>query len=780
MNPLKPKIRLAVVSPFLDKRHGSERIITEWLSNLPGEFEIHVYSQHVEDLDRSRFTLHRIPKLPGPHLFNFLWWLAANRFRRYWDQRVRGLRYDLVFSSGTNCLDADAICVHIVFAEYLRQVATSMQFGKNSLWEWPRLLHRKIYYGVALAMERRTYRNDQTSLVACSHKSAEELKKYYAREERIPVLHLGLDHGIFNTAARSALRESARKELQLPPEQFTLILVGNDWRNKGVPALLAALAELRDLEIGLLIVTREDSPSCRQLIAEKKLSDRVVLLPPRKDIEFYYAAADAYAGPSLQDSYGIPPAEAMACGLPVIVSTAAGVSEIVTNGEDGMILDDPTNIAKLAAIIRRLYENKEFCKQLGKKASETARRYTWESNGRDLAAILRRNLSKKVRLCGADANAGIMTEHMRAKRKVLVLAPSLKSVGGVQNYTRTLIDALQVVLGKKLVRVIAVSSDPVVKDNQNLALPGPVKLRFFLSALATAIAWSPDLMICAHVGLAPAARLIQKIRRVPYWVVLYGIEVWGDLSTSKRNALRAAQRQVAITRFTLDATIARHGIEGNGELILPPTLPKARRSSPQPDRLAPNGAMSPIVLTVGRMAASERYKGHDIMLEAWPSVLRRVPNAVYWIVGGGDDRQRLESRAHDLCIAESVHFAGPVSDDELDVWYDRCCVFAMPARTELNANVPRGEGFGIVFLEAMAHGKPVVGPAIGAPAEFIRSGEHGLLVDPAESSEVAVALIELLEDPARARRMGNAGREWVLHEFVFDRFCERLRDALQE
>src|ERR1700732_937270 len=197
-----------------------------------------------------------------------------------------------------------------------------------------------------------------------------------------------------------------------------------------------------------------------------------------------------------------------------------------------------------------------------------------------------------------------MTEHVRAKRKVLVLAPSLQSVGGVQNYTRTLIDALQVVLGKELVRVVAVSSDPVVKDNQNLALPLRAKLRFFLSALATAIFWSPDLMICAHVGLAPAAHLIQKIRRVPYWVVLYGIEVWGDLPASKRNALRAAQRHVAITRFTLDATIARHGGEGNGELILPPTLPKRPQSSPQADCLASNPAASPVVLTVGRMAAS--------------------------------------------------------------------------------------------------------------------------------------------------------------------------------
>jgi len=396
MTPIKPKIRVAVVSPFLDKRHGSERIITEWLAHLPDEFELHIYSQHVDDLDPSRYTLHRIPKLPGPHLFNFLWWIAANRFSRYWDKRFRGLRHDLVFSSGANCLDANATCVHIVFTEYLRRVASSIQLGRNSLREWPRLLHRKIYYWVALAMEQRAYKNRETALVVYSHKSADELKGYYEREEPIPVLHLGLDHGIFNTAARSALREAARKELQLAQGRFTLILVGNDWRNKGLPALLDALAELQDLEVGLLVVTSEDSSSCRQLIAEKKLSDRVSLLPPRKDVEFYYAAADAYAGPSLQDSYGMPPAEAMACGLPVIVSAAAGVSEIVTNGEDGMILDDPTDGAKLAAIIRHLYQDRELCNRLGAKAAQTALKYTWERNGRELALIFHEIVQRRA------------------------------------------------------------------------------------------------------------------------------------------------------------------------------------------------------------------------------------------------------------------------------------------------------------------------------------------------------------------------------------------------
>jgi glycosyltransferase involved in cell wall biosynthesis len=390
----KPKI--AVVSPFLDKRHGSERIIVEWLSNLSDEFQIHLYSQQVEDFDRSKFTWHRIPKLPGPHLFNFLWWLAANRLWRYWDQRFRGLRHDLVFSSGANCLDADAICVHIVFAEYVRQVRPEMNFACNPIREWPRLLHRKLYYGISVFMENRAYKTRETALIVNSRKTAGGLKQFFGRTDRIPIVYLGLDHNVFNSAVREKFRELARCTLEIPRNQFTFILVGNDWRNKGVPVLLNALAELRELRIALLIVTDEDLSACRRLVTEKGLDDRVVFLPPRKDIEFYYAAADAYAGPSLQDAYGMPPAEAMACGLPVIVSAAAGVSEIVTNGVDGMILDDPKDASKLATMIRRLYEDQEFRDRLGVKAAETARQYTWERNGRELSAIFDEIVRRKA------------------------------------------------------------------------------------------------------------------------------------------------------------------------------------------------------------------------------------------------------------------------------------------------------------------------------------------------------------------------------------------------
>src|SRR5579872_1646729 len=134
--------RLAVVSPFVDKRHGTERPVAEWLNRAAEVFEIHVYSQKVEDLDLCRITLHRIPKVPGPHLFNYLWWFIANHLWRAWGKRFRGVRPDLVYTPGINCLDADVISVHIMFAELLRRNLTAMRFRNHSVGEWPRLMHR--------------------------------------------------------------------------------------------------------------------------------------------------------------------------------------------------------------------------------------------------------------------------------------------------------------------------------------------------------------------------------------------------------------------------------------------------------------------------------------------------------------------------------------------------------------------------------------------------------------------------------------------------------------
>jgi phosphatidyl-myo-inositol dimannoside synthase len=357
-----------------------------------------------------------------------------------------------------------------------------------------------------------------------------------------------------------------------------------------------------------------------------------------------------------------------------------------------------------------------------------------------------------------------------------VLSPSLQSIGGVQGYIRTLASALEEILGTGCVRLLTVGGESQLRRDGSVALGTPVKLRFAIHAFTTAIVWRPELVIATHIGVAPVAQLIKKYTKIPYWLVLHGIEVWGKLPPAKERALHGAARYVVLTRFTLDATVARHALGKPAAVLLPPPLEiRAHRVSRDS---ASAHAAAPVVLTVGRLAAAEQYKGHDIMLEAWPAVLGRVPGAEYWIVGDGDDRMRLEARAQELGVAGSVRFTGALSGERLAEVYERCSIFAMPARTELQGGTPVGEGFGIVFLEAMAYGKPVVAPRDGAPAEFIRPDEHGLLVDPSDRAEITQAIIGLLEDPERRRRMGENAREWVARQFTRENFVERLRQAL--
>jgi glycosyltransferase involved in cell wall biosynthesis len=393
---MKRKPRLAVISPFLDKRHGTERRVVEWISRLADAFEIHVYSQHVDDLNLSKITWHRIPKLPGPHLINYLWWFFANRFARIWDCRVRGLQHDIVFSPGVNCLDPDVVSVHIVFAEYIHRNHAEMEFARNPFNSWPALLHRKLYYELIAFLERRLYTQRNLSLVLIARRTEDELRRFYGRNEAFPILYIGLDHEIFNPARRIAKRDAARKELNVTEDGFVLLLIGNDWRNKGLMVILEAMERLHDLPVRLLLVGRENATEYRDIVEEHHLADRVRFLSPRPDVQFFYAAADVYLGPSLEDTFAQPPAEAMACGLPVVVSSANGTSEIITDGVDGFILKDPADSTSLAGLIRRLYVDEEVRARIGQSATQTTKQYTWERNGDDLLKIFQGILQRKA------------------------------------------------------------------------------------------------------------------------------------------------------------------------------------------------------------------------------------------------------------------------------------------------------------------------------------------------------------------------------------------------
>jgi glycosyltransferase involved in cell wall biosynthesis len=394
-----PPVRIAVVSPFIDKRHGTERRMAEWISRLPPEYEIHIYSQRVEDVDLARMRWHKIPRLPGPHLLNFLWWLAANHLWRWWD--ARGFRPDLVYTAGTNCWDADLISVHIVFAEFVRMAEPELRLSANPVRFWPRLIHRWLYYRLIIFLERRMYTNPKTGLILIAKKTAEDLKRHYGLAGPFPIVYIGLNKEIFNPDLRRSMRPEVRKQLSLGDDKFVLVLVGNDWKKKGLVTLIEALAELKDLPLVLVVAGKDDPTPYRSRLRELGFEEKVKFCPSRADVQWYYAVADVYVGPSLEDTFAQPPAEAMACGLPVITTATNGTAEIMTDGVDGLILPDPNDVAGLAQRIRWLYEHPDERDRIAGQAAVTASNYTWDRNGTEMRAIF----AEALRLRGKESNS---------------------------------------------------------------------------------------------------------------------------------------------------------------------------------------------------------------------------------------------------------------------------------------------------------------------------------------------------------------------------------------
>jgi phosphatidylinositol alpha-1,6-mannosyltransferase len=180
-----------------------------------------------------------------------------------------------------------------------------------------------------------------------------------------------------------------------------------------------------------------------------------------------------------------------------------------------------------------------------------------------------------------------------------------------------------------------------------------------------------------------------------------------------------------------------------------------------------------IILTVGRLI--ER-KGHDQVLKALPKIVHSFPSVLYCIVGIGPHEAKLRTQVQSLGLENHVRFMGKMSEDDLHLLYNASEVFVMPSR-----EISEGghvEGFGIVYLEAYACGKPVIGGNSGGVSEAIRDGETGLLVNPSSSDEIAEKIVDLLSHPEKAQRLGRQGLEWVRQHFDWERYSEKAHALL--
>jgi phosphatidyl-myo-inositol dimannoside synthase len=349
--------------------------------------------------------------------------------------------------------------------------------------------------------------------------------------------------------------------------------------------------------------------------------------------------------------------------------------------------------------------------------------------------------------------------------RVLVLTPGVDGADGVSEVSRQAISALAEAWGREAVEVWTLAGG--AGDDARMA---GIRVRSAAGGRARMAAWAlarsrdsfaGSLVLVMHVHLAPLA-LVFAMRGAPVAIFLHGIEAWTTLRRRESAALERASSLIANSGQTAarfreanprfaDAAIAicHLGVGPSPVAVVQPSL----------DGYA---------LVVGRLAADERYKGHDALINAWPDVRARVPKATLVVVGDGDDRARLERLAAERGVGDCVVFTGRASDAELAGWYQHASFFAMPSRNE---------GFGLVYVEAMRAGKPCLA-APGVAEEILEDGTTGIIVDPGEADRLAQALIRLFTDTEARERMGRAAADRVAAAFEARHFAARLLERL--
>ena len=329
--------------------------------------------------------------------------------------------------------------------------------------------------------------------------------------------------------------------------------------------------------------------------------------------------------------------------------------------------------------------------------------------------------------------------------KVLLLTSDAYGAnGGIALYNRDVIEAL--VAMPEVDEVVV-----IVRGMPSAATGVPAKVRLvagsiggkvrFVKAALRASTERYGLVICGHIHLLPVAALINQVIRAPLVLMVYGVDVWKPPYRLARQLLKAVDAVWSISAITTGRMNEWAGVPPARYALLPNAIhlnryAMAPRRADLQARHGLEGAR--VIMTLARLSELECYKGVDEVLETMPALLLDIPNLKYLIAGDGNDRPRLMQKARALGLTDRIVFAGMISEAEKADYFRLADAFVMPGR---------GEGFGFVFLEALACGVPVVGSQLDGSREALRGGALGELANPDDVATIRACIVRALGKP---------------------------------
>ncbi|MUG95651.1 glycosyltransferase [Scytonema sp. UIC 10036] len=363
---------------------------------------------------------------------------------------------------------------------------------------------------------------------------------------------------------------------------------------------------------------------------------------------------------------------------------------------------------------------------------------------------------------------------------VFVFIEIFEREGGIQSYVKDIFRAYQALSAPYYAEVFLLRDRPIVSnpfESERLKFhyfksqsPQLERLKLSIALLFCLLQSRPQHVFCGHINLAPLVAMLCNPLGIPYTVMTHGKEVWQPLPPPMKSSLQKAARIWTVSRYTSKVACAANDLDPSKVNLMPCAV--------NGDRFTP-GAKSPalmerygltgakVLMTVARLWSGDIYKGVDITIQALPQIARVFPEVKYLAIGRGDDQPRLAQLALDVGVRDRVIFAGFVPTEELIEHYRLADAYVMPSQ----------EGFGIVYLEAMACGIPVVSGDDDGSADPLQDGKLGWRVPHRDPNAVAAACIEILKAEDQ-RCNGQWLRQQVLTLFDINAFQRRLQEQL--
>ncbi len=379
-SPRTDKLKIALVANHIHFRGGMERYTAELVARLCRAHDVHLFTCEASDVPLDRVTVHPVHVRQKPFLALFA------QFYMQTSRMIRMSDFDIVHTIGG--ITARQNIVTAQYCQYAWGDAIRREPGAKA----GITTYHQLMWQIAGYFEKRAYTSPETlGISANSRRTQSDLVKFYGVDPaKMQVIYNGVDTERF-TPANIRFRSEIRQRYQIPDDAVVVLFVG-EYRRKGLATIIDALGKLGDKRLHLLAVGKGDYPQYQQMAAQAGITHQVTFAGPARDIEQVFGAADLFVFPTYYEPFGMVITEAMASGLPVITSRRAGAAELITEGESGLLLDNPSDAAELSGKIAALIADNARLKDMGRRARPAASGYTWDNVAEDTLSLYDRSL----------------------------------------------------------------------------------------------------------------------------------------------------------------------------------------------------------------------------------------------------------------------------------------------------------------------------------------------------------------------------------------------------